>query len=207
MKHILCNSNVDNGRFLSGLNEALRIISQIEDSEEDDIVIDFCDVRFVSPLFVLPLMVYLNRIDKRVQMRNLSNYLRTVNFAEGLKPDEMRELEYKAQMESFAKKTYVPVINFPASANSDEKNTIISTVENIISRQLNLSGNILVGLKYLIGESVDNIAEHSESTRGYIFAQAYKSLGFLDVWRLCKRPIEAFQQKTSPKLRIGVLVL
>lgn len=100
MKHILCNSNVDNGRFLSGLNEALRIISQIEDSQEDDIVIDFCDVRFVSPLFVLPLMVYLNRIDKRVQMSNLSSYLRTVNFGEGLKPDEMRELEYKAQMES-----------------------------------------------------------------------------------------------------------
>jgi len=105
MKHILCNSNVDNGRFLSGLNEALRIISQIEDSQEDDIVIDFCDVRFVSPLFVLPLMVYLNRIDKRVQMSNLSSYLRTVNFGEGLKPDEMRELEYKAQMESFAKNT------------------------------------------------------------------------------------------------------
>ena len=96
---------VDNGRFLSGLNEALRIISQIEDSQEDDIVIDFCDVRFVSPLFVLPLMVYLNRIDKRVQMSNLSSYLRTVNFGEGLKPDEMRELEYKAQMESFAKNT------------------------------------------------------------------------------------------------------
>lgn len=157
------------------------MIRQIEDAQDDDIVIDFADVRFVSPLFVLPLMVYLHRTDKRVQCNNLSSYLNAVHFGDGLKPDEMRELEFRAHMESFARNTYVPVINFPASARSDEKNRIISTVESIINSQLNLSGNVLVGLKYLIGESVDNITEHSESPRGYIFAQSYKNLGFLDI--------------------------
>lgn len=181
MKQLSCHSNVSNNQFLSGLNEALGMVRQIDATQDDDIVIDFAEVRFVSPLFVLPLMVYLHRMDKRVKCVNLSSYLKAVHFGDGLRPDEMRELEFKAHLESFARNTYVPVINFPTTARNDEKDLFISTVESIISRQLNLSGNILVGLKYLIGESVDNITEHSESTRGYIFAQAYKKLGFLDV--------------------------
>ena len=146
MKQLSCHSNVLNDKFLSGLNQALGMIRQIEDSQDDDIIIDFAEVQFVSPLFVLPLMVYLNRIDKRVQCENLSSYLKAVHFGDGLRPDEMRELEFKAHMESFARNTYIPVINFPASARSDEKNMFISTVESIINRQLDLSGNILFGL-------------------------------------------------------------
>ena len=33
----------------------------------------------------------------------------------------------------------------------------------------------------MIDETLDNITEHSESDRGYIFAQAYPNKGFLDV--------------------------
>ena len=37
------------------------------------------------------------------------------------------------------------------------------------------------GLKYMVDETLDNITEHSDSDRGYIFAQAYPTKGFLDV--------------------------
>ena len=37
------------------------------------------------------------------------------------------------------------------------------------------------GLKYMVEEALDNITEHSESDRGYIFAQAYPYKGYLDI--------------------------
>ena len=33
----------------------------------------------------------------------------------------------------------------------------------------------------MVDEALDNITEHSESDRGYIFTQAYPNKGFLDV--------------------------
>lgn len=36
-------------------------------------------------------------------------------------------------------------------------------------------------MKYMIGETIDNITEHSKSDRGFIFAQTYPKKGFLDV--------------------------
>ena len=53
--------------------------------------------------------------------------------------------------------------------------------ENMIISQLNIQPNVAIGLKYMIDETLDNITEHSESDRGYIFAQAYPKKGFLDV--------------------------
>ena len=51
----------------------------------------------------------------------------------------------------------------------------------MIISQLNIQPNVAIGLKYMIDETLDNITEHSESDRGYIFAQAYPKKGFLDV--------------------------
>lgn len=94
----------------------------------------------------------------------------------------MRKTEFAAHMEAYTRKTYIPVINFPATDNQeDEKNNILSTIESIISRQLNLTSNIIIGLKYMLGEMIDNITEHSYSERGYIFAQAYPTKRYLDI--------------------------
>lgn len=48
-------------------------------------------------------------------------------------------------------------------------------------RQLKIKNNVLNGIKYIIGEMVDNITEHSESERGYIFAQSYPQKGYIDL--------------------------
>jgi anti-sigma regulatory factor (Ser/Thr protein kinase) len=54
-------------------------------------------------------------------------------------------------------------------------------VENMLIRQLNIQSNVANGLKYMVDETLDNITEHSESDRGYIFAQAYPRKGYLDI--------------------------
>ncbi|MDR1755910.1 MAG: hypothetical protein LBR65_02990 [Culturomica sp.] len=174
--------NIQDDKLLNGLMPVLEIINQIEESSDENITIDFNSTRFVSPLFVLPLMVYLHGNPRQINCVNLSPYLSTVHFPDGIIPDGMRRSEFLAHMEGYVHKNFIPIVNFPASVrNDDEKNAILSTVESIISRQLGLAPNIVAGLKYMIGESIDNITEHSESERGYIFAQAYPKKGYLDV--------------------------
>jgi anti-sigma regulatory factor (Ser/Thr protein kinase) len=174
--------NIQDDKLLNGLMPVLEIINQIEESNEDEITLDFHSTRFVSPLFILPLMVYLHGIRRRVICTNLSPYLNTVRFPNGLTPDDMRRSEFLAYMEEYAHRSYIPIVNFPAiDKKDDDKNTILTTVETIISRQLGLTPNIVTGLKYMIGESIDNITQHSESERGYIFAQAYPNKRYLDI--------------------------
>lgn len=84
-------------------------------------------------------------------------------------------------MEGYAQKTYIPIINFPAHKSSDDKEEILTVAENLIIRQLNIKSNVASGLKYMIGETIDNITEHSETDRGFICAQAYKNKGYLDI--------------------------
>lgn len=65
--------------------------------------------------------------------------------------------------------------------DSSETISIISAIEDLISKQVNAASNIIGGLKYLISEIVDNVHEHSDSKRGYIFSQAYPIKGYLDI--------------------------
>ena len=84
-------------------------------------------------------------------------------------------------MEGYIHRTYIPIVNFPAKSDSDDKDIISSVIENIIIRQLSIPSNVAIGLKYMIEETLDNIAEHSDSDRGFIFAQAYPNKGYLDL--------------------------
>ena len=174
--------NVKDDRLIDGLTPVIRIMSQIEDSSEKNVTIDLSDARFVSPVFVLSLIVYLFSCGRQITICNLTEYLELIGIKDGgVKPDLMRQTEFLAMLEKYAHRTYIPIIDFAAGRNSDAKEVVSSLVENIIIRQLNIQPNVANGFKYMIDETLDNITEHSESDRGYIFAQAYPKKGLLDV--------------------------
>lgn len=174
--------NIGDSRMSDGLLAAMDTINLINEAADDSVTLDFAKVKFVTPLFVLPLVVYLNGCAKEVTFVNLGEYLQTIGFAEGICPDRMRKSEFIAIMEKYSHKTYIPIVSFPATKDSDdEKDAILSTVESIIVRQLGLTSNVSIGLKYMLGESIDNIIQHANSERGYIFAQSYPHKGFLDI--------------------------
>lgn len=157
-------------------------MSQIEASEEDEVTIDFADTQFVSPVLVLSLIVFLTQCGRKVTFQNIPDYLNLIGLDNGgIKPDQMRHTEFLATLERYASRTYIPIIDFAAGQNTDAKEAVSSIAENMIIRQLNIQSNVANGLKYMIDETLDNITEHSESDRGYIFAQAYPQKGFLDV--------------------------
>ena len=174
--------NIDDKRMSDGLLAAMNTINQINESADDNITLDFSAVKFVTPLFVLPLVVYFNSCNKNISITGIGDYLQTIEFTKGILPDKMRKSEFIAVMEKYTRKTYVPIISFPAlKDNDDEKDAILTTVESLIVRQLCIAPNVATGLKYMIGESIDNIIQHAYSERGYIFAQSYPNKGYLDI--------------------------
>lgn len=174
--------NVDDDRLLDGLIPVVRIMSKAEKSQDDSLEIDFSRTKFISPVFALSLIVYLSGCKKKVSWSNLPEYLRYIGLGSGgIKPEKIRKSEFLAIMEGYIRKTYIPIVNFPAKANSDDKDDISSIVESIIIRQLDIPSNVSQGLKYIIEETLDNITEHSNSDRGFIFSQSYPHKGYLDL--------------------------
>lgn len=173
--------NVKDDRLINGLVPVLSMMTQINTSDEDDVLVDFSKTRFISPVFALSLLVYKSSVEKNIVFTHLSDYMKTFHIDDGIMPDIGRRSEFLAKMEGYAQKTYLPVINFPAKSDNDDKEEILSVVENLIIRQLGIQSNVAVGLKYMVDETIDNITEHSESNRGYICAQAYPKKGYLDI--------------------------
>lgn len=157
-------------------------MARVQNSKDKEITIDFTHTKFVNPVLVLSLIVYLKGCRKKVYFKNVSGYLDKIGLGNGgIKPDILRHTEFLAILEGYVSKTYIPIVDFPANRSNDAKETISSLVENLLIRQLNIQSNVANGLKYMVDETLDNITEHSESERGYIFAQAYPSKGYLDI--------------------------
>jgi len=74
-------------KFLLGLQEVLNVIDLINRSHDDEDVIIFQNNVFVTPLFILPLLVYVNGYKKRIRYQYTNKYLDTIRFGSGgLKP-------------------------------------------------------------------------------------------------------------------------
>lgn len=175
--------NIDDFRMSNSLFAAIDLIHRINTSGATDrLRLDFSETGFITPLYIVPLVVYLNTCERDIEISHLSKYLQTIEFNRGLLPDQMRKSEFLAIMEKYSRKTYIPIVNFPATKDSDDKkDTILSTVESMICRQLGLSSNVAIGLKYMLGEYVDNIIQHANSERGYVFAQSFPEKRYLDI--------------------------
>ena len=143
---------------------------------------DFDKVGFVNPFFLLPLQVYLKNCKKKITVKNESSYICTACFFNReVFPEKIQEGLEEFFM-PYRNKSYIPITSFPNDVSQiDFKNKILEAAENLIVSRLRITPNILSGIKYLISESIDNISEHSESERGYIFMQYYRNQHYLDV--------------------------
>lgn len=179
----ICNYiNVSDERLLNGLTPVVQMMSQVNASNEETIMIDLSRTRFITPLFAISLLVWLSKCKKEISLVGISDYLNIIGINKGgIKPDLMRKSEFLAAMEKYSSRTYIPIVDFPANSDLDEKEAVSSVVENIIIRQHNIQTNVAIGLKYMIEETLDNITEHSEAARGWLFAQTYPQKGYLDL--------------------------
>ena len=83
--------------------------------------------------------------------------------------DEDNRDDVEAVMSKYLDKTYIPLCSFAMTdSNKDSFGTLL---QSIITRQVKMERGGCNSLSYLIGELLDNIYEHSDSSNGYVFSQ------------------------------------
>ena len=181
MRNIKRNINIRSEQIGGQFNELFQLINEIESCGSEEISLDFSATSFVTPFFLLPLFVHIRNHPKTIIIKNLPEYLHTVHFDEEIYPERLPQ-GLASFLEDYRLKTYIPILSFPNEAKQiGFKNEILHAAEILIMQRLNIPVNVRGGIKYLISEAVDNISEHSESERGYIFMQYYSYLGYLDI--------------------------
>lgn len=182
MQKICRKINISDSEVGQAFNELFWLIHDIEHTTEcEEITLDFSRTTFVTPFFLLPLVVYLKRSPRKITVENGTDYMNIVLFPDTFIPEAnlepLEDFLYK-----YKSKTYIPIISFPVAGNKNGINSeLISSAENMILRNLNIPRGVVTGIKYLIGEAVDNISEHSHSARGYMFMQYYPTKHYLDI--------------------------
>lgn len=129
-------------------------------------ILDLEAESFLYPVTLLPLIVYILRTDPECIMPmtpSVRKYLQTIT-------DTSRFNKSRG-------KTYLPLVALPKNKNS--ANTIMKRLYEMCDYYGECGGEN--AFKYLIGEIVDNVYEHSEFTNALVMAQRYPKKGFMDV--------------------------
>lgn len=158
----------------------LNIILIMDDSDEEDVIWDFSNTQILNPFFILPLVLYKNKCGKNITYENIptriQSYFDIIHFSDFCDAESMGEESFKAFMETYNDKRYIPIVKFPSCGRKSKiLDNILTSIGCILKTQLKIKGNLYSGLSYLLSEIVDNIVEHSDSSYGYIFAQYYKN--------------------------------
>lgn len=182
-----------NDNFGDGFNHFFDILSQVQQlSEKEPIILDMRECVFLTPFLILPLSLLIKKEKgkREIEIRfpeseaSIKKYLQLIRFNSGLQPEAYPDQQYSQLTEDFSDKTYIPIIDFPADRannHTDIRDKFLSTINNLVSNQVGLKGQLKTGVMYLIDEAVNNIVDHSGESRGYIFAQYFKANGFLDI--------------------------
>jgi hypothetical protein len=159
---------------------------------DENIVIDVSPCEFITPLIATPLAILQNRFSSSPNGFTVScnhgapfsQYAKHIHFPLGLTPESVHDGDYAKVLSSYKTKTYVPILNFPAQIDGKSnliRESILQALHNLLNTQLNLSTNFRIAVAYLIDEMVNNVKDHSMAARGFIFAQYYPKLRYLDV--------------------------
>jgi anti-sigma regulatory factor (Ser/Thr protein kinase) len=179
--------------FGDGLNNFFRIMEKIRSHNlHEPVELDFTPCAFLTPFFLLPLTLLITEERKHRVITIINNsknngcksYLENIHFENGLQPESISAKNYEAVFNKYLTKTYIPLINFPASRelnNTQVRDSFLSVINNLLVKQLDLKGQFITGIMYLIDEAINNIVDHSKEDRGFIFAQYFRDKNFLDV--------------------------
>ena len=170
MQHTITIKNPGNdkmGASLVALLDALEQFSKINFG--DELVVDLQRLTFVYPFLVLPVSSLLSNCENctikyRVNEKTES-YLQTILFPNGF--DALYLPDWNVTLTHYQDKTYLPICLVPSGKeNTQIREQLLTVFENILLRQLNLTGQMVTVIKYLISEAMDNIVEHANVTNG-----------------------------------------
>ena len=180
--------------FASSIRELFRIWALvINGGKKEEIIVDLSNCRFCKCSFLLGLhLLYKDFVKQGYNISlktNCSNkafgsYLNLTSFDEGLNPNNFSSNEVDQLFERFKNKTYLPLLNFPASAMAEDiriRESIMDSLSQSIESKLKLEPQIRGAVTYLIDEAVNNIKDHARTLRGYIITQFYPKRQYMDI--------------------------
>ncbi len=175
MEDVVKIPNVDRDeRIGSAFNHLFQVIQHTDKYNVGNLFWDFSDTSFFHPFFLAPLVIYKQSCKRSIECTNkpsrVVGYLDLVHFDDPLSIKECDD--FKAVLESYMSKTYIPVCRFDlCKSNIDDLQTIL---QRVIKSQSKADYRITTPLSHLLGELIDNINEHSYGKHGYIFSQYFK---------------------------------
>ncbi|OQY02546.1 MAG: hypothetical protein B6I20_06765, partial [Bacteroidetes bacterium 4572_117] len=150
----------------------------------DSINLDFTNIEFLHPIFILPFSVYLRELNISCQnYEQLKGYLDIIHFFDyGIEIN--LDTDTNKVFDAFSNKNYIGLISFPVAG--DEKlrsfsNTVVGKIEKLLIEKAGLAPNVMQGFRYIVSEVVDNVFEHSGTNRAWIFAQYYPTKEYFDL--------------------------
>lgn len=172
------------GYSFMSLFDALEQLMNVE--RGDLLIIDLRSLTFVRPFLILPICAMLQESPYtgcpiNYQFNGATEgYLNTILFPCGF--NALTDPSWNNYLLKFQTKSYLPICQIPAEVKDTQvRERLLTVFENILLRQLNISGQMITVLKYLIGEAMDNVVDHSGVQNGWIMVQNYPQKGFLDV--------------------------
>lgn len=179
------NPGSDNmGASLHSLLLALEQFNTINFGNE--LIIDLSKLSFIHPFLILPVCSLISEAKQNgVKISFLYNnvtesYLDTILFPNGFNALSINN--WNDYLLKFQTKTYLPICMIPVEgSNTLIREQLLTVFENILLHQLQITGQMISVVKYLIGEAMDNIVDHADVTNGWIMVQNYPTKGFLDI--------------------------
>ncbi|MHA2432835.1 MAG: hypothetical protein ACXADO_06380 [Candidatus Thorarchaeota archaeon] len=131
-------------------------------------VLDLSDVTFLRPTTVLPLAALIKKERPKIRYPRdfaVRAYLETVTDSS------------RFEKNGWNSKSYLPCVPLPNQ--QDKAESILQWIYRKHDDGKECGGEN--AFKFLIGELVDNIYEHSEFSSSWVIAQAYKNAGYMDI--------------------------
>lgn len=177
-----------NESLSSQLRSIFLLLKELEKTGNESVVFDFSNIYFLQPAFITMFVAICTELkEKQIKYEfininySVESYLKWMYFfREGYKPDEIDD--WQNNLEKYKEKNYLPILNFPARQQCSEiKDKFISVFSQQLYTNLKLNSKVQMSLCFLISEMTDNIVEHSNSERGFLFCQNYPKKQYIDV--------------------------
>lgn len=168
-------------RIGSVFNDLFVIINATDNVTDDDVIWDFQHNSFFHPFFLAPLSIYLQNCTKAVTFVNcpiqMKGYLNAIHFEHAV--DYVANGE-ACTLNGYATKSYTPVCSFKAN-DIDASEQLQRHLQDVLKSQTGYDERLRGPLAYLLSELVDNISQHSNASKGYIFSQIMKHENSVDI--------------------------
>jgi hypothetical protein len=184
MNHRIVISQPTDDNMGSSIYKLLELLPQFENvNEKDSVIVDLNNITFAYPFLILPLSSLIGKLKEsgcEVSVIGHLSYLGTILFPDGF--TAIGKDNWTDSLNYYRDRTYLPICQIPAGAdNTSIRENLLSVFETILRQQLNITGQLLIAISYLISETMDNIVDHAGVSNGWIMVQNYPAKHFLDI--------------------------